>query len=64
MQNRIRWDRFIGEVNVRVHTTAAGTVTLHGNVPNLAIKQRVLDTAKSTVGVQRVEDKLVLPPED
>jgi osmotically-inducible protein OsmY len=64
VHNRIHWDRYLAELDVRVHTTAAGTVTLRGSVPDLAIKQRLIDLAKSTVGVQTVEDKLVLPPED
>jgi osmotically-inducible protein OsmY len=62
--NRIHWDRYLSGVQVRIQTTAPGTVTLLGHVPDLSIKQRIIDLAKSTIGVQQVEDKLTLPAEE
>jgi osmotically-inducible protein OsmY len=62
--NRIHWDRYLSSVNVSVQTTAAGTVTVRGQAPDIALKQRILDLAKSTVGVQQVEDRLTLPSEE
>ncbi len=62
--NRIHWDRYLSGLQVRIQTTAPGTVTLLGHVPDLSLKQRILDLAKSTVGVQQVEDKLTLPAEE
>jgi hypothetical protein len=64
VQNRIRWDRYLSRLDIDVQTTDAGTVTLRGNVPDLAIRQRILDLAKSTTGVQNVEDRMTLPKED
>jgi osmotically-inducible protein OsmY len=63
VQNRIHWDRYLRDLDVQVLAPSAGTVTLHGHVSDLALKQRILDLAKSTVGVKEVEDKLVLPEE-
>jgi osmotically-inducible protein OsmY len=64
VHNRIHHDRYLTSFDIQVSTLAAGSVTLTGNVPNLAIKHRILDLAKSTVGVQNVEDRLVLPAEE
>jgi osmotically-inducible protein OsmY len=61
--NRIHWDRYLSGVDVRVQTGELGTVAVFGHVPDLALKQRILDLAKSTVGVQQVEDRLTLPEE-
>jgi osmotically-inducible protein OsmY len=64
VHNRIHWDRFLNSLDVKVHTTAPGTVSLDGNVPDLSLKQRILDLAKSTVGVEHVEDRLKLPSDE
>jgi osmotically-inducible protein OsmY len=64
VHNRIHWDRYLHNLKVQVHTPAAGMVRLHGQVPDLALKQRILDLAKSTVGVEHVEDRLKLPEDN
>jgi hypothetical protein len=63
VSNRLRWDRYLAKLNIEVETTAAGTVTLTGSVTDLSIKQRVLDLAKSTSGVEHVEDHMNMPAE-
>jgi osmotically-inducible protein OsmY len=63
VHNRIHWDRYLTSLNVKVHSLAPGKVALHGQVPDLSLKQRLLDLAKSTVGVEQVEDHLQLPEE-
>jgi osmotically-inducible protein OsmY len=62
--NRLRWDRYLAKLDVEVETTAPGAVTLRGKVPDRSIKQRILDLAKSTIGVERVEDQLTLPEKE
>ena len=64
VQNRIRWDRYLSTLDIQVQSTATGTVTLRGKTPDISIKQRVLDLARSTTGVQRVEDRMTLPKEE
>ena len=63
VHNRIHWDRYLNSLNVKVHTLAPGKLALHGQIPDLSLKQRILDLAKSTVGVEQVEDRLQLPEE-
>jgi osmotically-inducible protein OsmY len=63
VSNRIRWDRYLAKVSIEVETTAAGTVALTGQVSDLSLKQRIIDLAKSTSGVQHVEDRMTLPAE-
>jgi osmotically-inducible protein OsmY len=64
VSNRIHWDRYLAKLDIEVSTTAAGVVTLRGAVPDRSIRQRVLDLARSTTGVQRVDDRLTLPNEE
>jgi osmotically-inducible protein OsmY len=64
VHNRIRWDRYLAGVELRVRTTAAGTVRLEGRVADLSVKQRILDLARSTTGVRQVEDRLTLPGDE
>src|SRR5262249_31418277 len=63
VHNRIHWDRYLNSLNVKVHTLGPGKLALQGQVPDLSLKQRILDLAKSTVGVEQVEDRLQLPEE-
>jgi osmotically-inducible protein OsmY len=63
VHNRIRWDRYLARLDVDVQVPSPGAVVLSGAVPDLSIKQRVLDLAKSTTGVNTVEDRLRLPKE-
>ena len=52
VQNRIRWDRYLSNLQIEVRTTTPGVVALQGKSPDLAIKQRILDLAKATSGVE------------
>src|SRR5262249_48618399 len=61
---RLSWDRHLDGVYVEAEGLSDGTVRLRGEVADLSKKQRVLDLTKATVGVERVEDGLTLPPEE
>jgi osmotically-inducible protein OsmY len=63
VENRIRWDRYLKDSDVEVTLTGTGVVTLRGQVPDGALKQRAVELARTTVGVERVVDELELPEE-
>jgi BON domain len=56
---RLRWDKTLAEVKIEVNESGT-TVELKGTVPEQAQKQRALELAESTEGVQKVTDKLEL----
>lgn len=64
VENRIRWDRYLKDSDIEVHLTGTGVVTLRGEAPDRALKQRAVELARTTVGVERVVDELGLPEED
>jgi osmotically-inducible protein OsmY len=64
VETRLKWDRFLDGVEVVVEGGEAGVVKLKGKMPDIAKRQRVLDLARSTVGVKDVLDELTLPKED
>lgn len=55
---RLRWDRDLEGASIRVRPAGAGSVELQGNVATLAQRQRAVDLARSTVGVNDVVDRL------
>jgi osmotically-inducible protein OsmY len=63
VHNRIHWDRYLALLDVDVEVPTPGAVVLRGQVPDLSIKQRILDLTRSTTGVHTVEDRMTLPKE-
>jgi osmotically-inducible protein OsmY len=55
---RLRWDKALTDAEVKVSATGPGTVQLQGTVADLAEKQRAVELANSTQGVEKVEDLL------
>jgi osmotically-inducible protein OsmY len=63
VHSRIHWDRYLALLDVDVQAPTPGAIVLRGQVPDVSIKQRILDLAKSTTGVHTVEDRMTLPKE-
>lgn len=64
VETRLRWDRYLEDVEVTVESSEPGIVKVKGKVPDLAKKQRVLDLSRSTTGIKDVIDQLTLPKSD
>jgi hypothetical protein len=64
VQTRLRWDRYVEGEQVAVENPSTGVVKVKGNVADLAKKERVLDLARATTGVNEVIDELKLPKEE
>jgi osmotically-inducible protein OsmY len=64
VETRLKWDRFLDDVEVVVESPEPGVVKVKGKMPDIAKRQRVLDLARSTVGVKDVVDELTLPKEE
>ncbi|HEV3118099.1 MAG TPA: BON domain-containing protein [Gemmataceae bacterium] len=54
---RLRWDKALANTNIEV-SESEGTVELKGTVQEPAQKQRALELAESTEGVDKVTDSL------
>ena len=64
--SRLRWDKHIAtaEIDVDVDADEEGTVALRGVLPSAQAKQKAVQLAQDTVGVNRVIDELrVVEPE-
>lgn len=57
VQARLRWDRYLAGARIEVRGQDGGVV-LAGKVTEPSVKQRALDLARSTVGVQKVTDEV------
>jgi hypothetical protein len=58
VQGRLRGDRYLSGARFEVREQGKGVVVLSGQVAEASVKQRALDLAKSTVGVERVTDEV------
>jgi len=56
---RLRWDKSLQDVHLEVRGTG-GEVELHGAVADDAQRQRALEVARSTIGVDKVTDAMEL----
>ena len=56
--SRLRWDKHVSTERLDVEASERGIVVLRGQVPSQAAKQKAVQLARDTVGVERVEDKL------
>jgi hypothetical protein len=54
---RLRWDKGLAEAAIRVEA-AGGTVELKGTVRDAGQRQRAVEVAESTAGVEKVTDSL------
>jgi osmotically-inducible protein OsmY len=60
VHSRLRWDRSLAGAQLHVRATAGGAVTLRGTVADAAGRQRAMDLARTTVGVEEVVDELTV----
>jgi len=54
---RLRWDKSLGDLDIQVRTEG-GLVELKGTVRDAAQRQRAVELAEATVGVEKVIDSL------
>jgi hypothetical protein len=57
---RLRWDKALAGAAIQVHSEG-GTVELTGQVADAAQRSRAVDLAESTMGAEKVVDKLDVP---
>jgi hypothetical protein len=57
---RLRWDRYLADADIQVSQDGPGTVALHGEVTDASHRQRALELARSTAGVEQVLDHLTV----
>jgi osmotically-inducible protein OsmY len=57
---RLRWDRYLAKAQVKVSLESPGVVVLEGTIRDTGYRQRAVDLAGSTLGVERVVDKLTV----
>jgi osmotically-inducible protein OsmY len=55
---RLRWDKQLEGASIQVGSVGAGTVKLTGTVPGFEARQRAVQLANSTIGVNKVIDEL------
>ncbi len=55
---RLRWDKGLAGLSLQVHATGGGAVQLKGTVHDLTQRQRAVELAESTAGVEKVTDQL------
>ena len=59
---RIRWYKELRDLDIAVQATGGKTVVLKGTVPTLDKRQRAVQLANTTVGVESVQDELQVKP--
>jgi osmotically-inducible protein OsmY len=59
---RLHWDKHLDAAKIRVRNPAPGTVRLEGSVLDATHRERALDLARSTSGVEQVIDDLEVRP--
>ena len=62
--SRLRWDKEVATSTIDLDATDGGVVTLRGQVRNAAAKQKAVQLAQDTVGVNRVIDELSVLSEE
>ena len=60
--SRLHWDKALTNGSVEVDSREPGVFILTGQVDDLAAKQRAVNLAETTVGVNRVVDQLSVKP--
>ena len=59
--SRLRWDKQLSQADLDVDVEEGGIVALGGTVADETAKQKALQLAQDTVGVNRVIDRLTVP---
>jgi osmotically-inducible protein OsmY len=59
---RLSWDKYLEKAEIRVRSPAEGTVRLEGTIPDASHRQRAVDIAGSTLGVEKVVEELEVRP--
>jgi osmotically-inducible protein OsmY len=55
---RLRWDRELAGADIQVDSPGRGVIRLRGTVADLTQRQRAVSLARSTQGVEAVQDEL------
>lgn len=61
---RIRWDAELSGVAIQAHQVGSGTIELTGTVSELTQQRRAIELAQTTVGVEKVLDRLTLTSDE
>lgn len=57
---RVRWEKTLADLEIEAEVVEPGVVRLKGAVPE-EFKQRILDIAQNTQGVEKVVDEMIPP---
>jgi osmotically-inducible protein OsmY len=61
---RIRWDAELSGVSIQAYQLGSGTIELTGTVSELTQQRRAIELAQTTVGVEKVLDRLTLTSDE
>ncbi|MFM7150352.1 MAG: BON domain-containing protein [Gemmataceae bacterium] len=64
VESRLKWDRNLEGVDLVVSSPDQGVIKISGKVQDIAKKQRIMDLAKATIGVDEVVDEIEAPKEE
>jgi hyperosmotically inducible periplasmic protein len=60
VRDRFKTDRYLAPLPIEIDANEGGTVRLRGSVDDAVLKQRAVEIAESTVGVEKVLDEIVV----
>ncbi|MBW3596152.1 MAG: BON domain-containing protein [Planctomycetes bacterium] len=58
--SRLRWDKDMRNTSIEIEAPEENVILLQGRVPTAEIKEKALDLARDTVGVESVVDQLTV----
>jgi osmotically-inducible protein OsmY len=58
VESRLRWESALADASIEVHPGGNGVVTLRGTVAGPGLRQKAVEVARTTLGVERVLDEL------
>lgn len=64
VESRLKLDRNLEGVDLVVSSPDHGVIKISGKVQDVAKKQRIMDLAKATIGVDEVVDEIEAPKEE
>jgi hyperosmotically inducible periplasmic protein len=60
VRDRFKTDRYLAPLPIEIDANEGSTVRLRGSVDDAVLKQRAVEIAESTVGVEKVVDEIVV----
>jgi osmotically-inducible protein OsmY len=61
VESRLRWDKALADHPIEASVTGPGTVTLRGTIADATLRQKAVDVAQTTLGVEKVINELAAP---